>query len=105
MCRMMGGKMATIEIRPQPKQEAFLSSPADVCIYGGSAGGGKTWALIYDFLKHYRNLGFGSVLFRRTLPEHKRQGGPWDESMKLYPLFGAVPNTRSEEHTSELQSR
>lgn len=87
--------MATIEIRPQPRQEAFLSSPADVCIYGGAAGGGKTWALIYDFLKHYRNPGFGSVLFRRTLPEHKRQGGPWDESMSMYPLFGAVPNTSS----------
>ena len=95
MFRMMGGKMATIEIRPQPRQEAFLSSPADVCIYGGAAGGGKTWALIYDFLKHYRNPGFGSVLFRRTLPEHKRQGGPWDESMGMYPLFGAVPNTSS----------
>lgn len=87
--------MARIEIRPQPKQEAFLSSPADVCIYGGSAGGGKTWALVYDFLKHYQNPKFGSVLFRRTLPEHKRQGGPWDESMNLYPLFGAQPNTSS----------
>lgn len=29
----------TIEIRPQPgPQEAFLSSPADIAIYGGAAG-------------------------------------------------------------------
>jgi hypothetical protein len=63
MCRRMGGeRRAVTKLRPQPKQEAFLSSPADVCIYGGSAGGGKTWALIYDFLKHYRNPKFGSVL-------------------------------------------
>lgn len=27
-------------IRPQPKQEEFLSSPADIVIYGGAAGGG-----------------------------------------------------------------
>lgn len=27
-------------IRPQPKQEEFLSSPADLVIYGGAAGGG-----------------------------------------------------------------
>lgn len=26
-------------IKPQPKQEQFLSSPADLVIYGGAAGG------------------------------------------------------------------
>lgn len=26
-------------IRPQPTQEIFLSSPADIAIFGGSAGG------------------------------------------------------------------
>lgn len=29
-----------IEFRPQPRQEAFLSSPADIVVYGGAAGGG-----------------------------------------------------------------
>ena len=33
-----------IIIRPQKgKQELFLRSPADICIYGGAAGGGKTF--------------------------------------------------------------
>jgi len=33
--------MSVLEIRPQPgPQVAFLSSPADVVIYGGAAGGG-----------------------------------------------------------------
>ena len=27
-------------IQPQPKQEEFLSNPADIAIYGGAAGGG-----------------------------------------------------------------
>lgn len=27
-------------IRPQPKQEEFLSNPADIIVYGGAAGGG-----------------------------------------------------------------
>ncbi len=33
--------------RPQEgPQEAFLSSPADIVIYGGAAGGGKSYALL-----------------------------------------------------------
>lgn len=28
-----------VVIKPQPKQEQFLSSPADIVIYGGAAGG------------------------------------------------------------------
>jgi hypothetical protein len=34
-----------IELRPQPgPQEMFLSTPADIAIYGGAAGGGKSSA-------------------------------------------------------------
>jgi len=29
-----------IEIRPQKRQELFSASPADIAIFGGSAGGG-----------------------------------------------------------------
>lgn len=29
-----------VVIRPQPKQEEFLSNSADLIIYGGAAGGG-----------------------------------------------------------------
>ncbi len=52
---------------PQPgPQAAFLASPADIAIYGGAAGGGKTWALLMEPLRHVRNPGFGAVIFRRT---------------------------------------
>jgi hypothetical protein len=30
---------ARTEIKPQPKQEAFLSNSADIVIFGGAAGG------------------------------------------------------------------
>lgn len=81
----------TIEIKAQPKQEAFLSNPADIVIFGGSAGGGKTWALLLEPLRHYRNADFGAVCFRRTYPEITNEGALWDESENIYPLFGAKP--------------
>lgn len=79
-------------IRPQPgPQESFLASPADIAIYGGGAGGGKTWALLLEPLRHVANPGFGAVFFRRTTVQIRNEGGLWDESAKLYPSVGASP--------------
>lgn len=78
--------------KPQPgPQEAFLKSEADVVIFGGSAGGGKTWALLMQPLKHMGNSQFGGVIFRRTSPQIRNQGGLWDESTLIYPLLNAEP--------------
>ena len=79
-----------IEIRPQAgRQESFLSSPADIVIYGGSAGGGKTWGLLLDPLRDIDVAGFNAVIFRRTYAEVTKAGGLWDESEKLYRYIGA----------------
>ena len=83
--------MSKVEIRPQPKQEIFLSSSADIVIFGGSAGGGKTWSLLLEPLRHAKNSGFGAVCFRRTYPEITNEGALWDESENIYPLLGAKP--------------
>lgn len=84
--------MALIEIRPQPRQEQFLSSSADIVIYGGSAGGGKTFACLIEPLRHIHNPRFGAVIFRRTYPEITKEGGMWDEAKALYEQLGAVSN-------------
>lgn len=87
---------ATI-IRPHAgPQECFLATAADIAIYGGAAGGGKSWALLAEALRHVANPGYGSVIFRRTSPEITAEGGLWDESVKLYPQLGATP--RISEH-------
>lgn len=79
-------------IRPQPgPQEAFLASAADIAIYGGAAGGGKTFGLLLEPTRHSANADFGAVIFRRTTVQVRNEGGLWDESAKLYPDLGAEP--------------
>lgn len=87
--------MATInkiKIGPQPgPQTAFLSTKADICIYGGSAGSGKSAALLIEPLRHLENPLFSAVAFRRTSPQITNPGGLWDESLKFYSPLGATP--------------
>ena len=74
--------------QPGP-QRLFRKSRADIAIYGGAAGGGKSWSLLTEPLQHVDNGNFGAVIFRRTNPEITNEGGLWDESVKLYPLLQA----------------
>jgi len=79
-------------VKPQPgPQEQFLASSADIAIYGGAAGGGKSYALLLEGLRHIDNADFGAVIFRRTLVDVKKQGSLFDTSLPLYGQFGAKP--------------
>jgi hypothetical protein len=86
-------------ITPQPGfQTDFLSSPADIAIGGGSAGAGKTHALLMEVVRNINVPRFSSVIFRRTYPQIKAAGGLWDSSMELYgPLSNAKPNETGHE--------
>ena len=81
---------ATISAQPGPQTD-FLRSPADICIYGGAAGGGKTVGLIFEPLRHAtRVANFTAVFFRRSTPQITNPGGLWDESQKFYPRLGGI---------------
>lgn len=79
-------------IRPQEGyQMKALSSMADIVIGGGAAGAGKTFTLLLDPLRDIETKGFGGVIFRRTTPQIRNQGGLWDTSMNIYVHAGGTP--------------
>lgn len=81
-----------LEFGPQPgPQTLFLESTADIVFYGGAAGGGKTYALLLETLRHWDNPQFGSVIFRRNSVQVRNEGGLWDESTAIFSHFGAHP--------------
>lgn len=67
----------------------FISCSADIALYGGAAGSGKSFAILLDLLAHIHNPDFRAVLFRRTSPQITNPGGLWDQSERIYSLIGA----------------
>jgi predicted phage terminase large subunit-like protein len=82
--------MKVITPNPGP-QEQFLGSPADITIFGGAAGGGKSYALLMECLRYIDNSEFGAIIFRRTSKQVLAEGGLWYVSQQLYRSVGGVP--------------
>lgn len=72
-------------IRPQKgPQEKFLATNADIAIYGGAAGGGKTYAILMEPLRYIYTKGYRAVIFRKNFNQIFASGGIWDESQEMY---------------------
>ena len=79
-------------IRPQlGPQESFLASTADIALYGGQAGGGKTWSVLMEATRHIANPGFRAIFFRKTRPQIRALGGLWDTSVRIFPSLRGSP--------------
>ncbi|MEI6865553.1 terminase family protein [Flavicella sp.] len=93
-------------IQPQKGYQMMsLASSADIVIGGGAAGVGKTFSLLLEPLRHKDVSDFGGVIFRRTSPQIKAQGGLWDTSMSLYSLLDATPKETNSSWTFSSGAR
>lgn len=74
-------------------QTKYLKSSADICIYGGAAGSGKTFAVLLEPIFHLHVPDFRAVIFRRNSTMVRNPGGLWDTSMQIYanPRIAGVP--------------
>lgn len=85
----MSPETKTYTAQPGP-QLAFLASPAHICIYGGAAGGGKTFGLLLDAMRYCGTTpGYVAIIFRRTYPEIMDAGGLIDKADPVYLGSGA----------------
>ena len=57
------------------KQQAFMCMPHREVLYGGAAGGAKTWALLMAALQYVDVPGYSALILRRSYPELSKAEG------------------------------
>jgi len=56
----------------------------DIIIYGGQAGGGKSFSALLHHLKYINDPNYRGLVIRRTTPMLMKPGAIWDEAKALY---------------------
>jgi len=80
-------------------QTAFLASSEREVLYGGAAGGGKSFAMLADPLRGLNDPNFSGLLVRHTTEELREL---IQKSQELYPK--AIPNIKWSERKSQWTS-
>jgi predicted phage terminase large subunit-like protein len=92
-------------IQAQPgRQSQFLSSTADITVYGGGAGGGKSFGLEIEALRNIGNGDYGAVIFRQSYADIVKEGGLWDEAKGIYCSLTNPPAVNEANHTFTFAS-
>ncbi len=67
--------------QPTAKQLAFLMLPHEEALFGGSAGGGKSDALLMAALQYVDVPSYSAVIFRKSFADLKKRGALIDRSL------------------------
>jgi predicted phage terminase large subunit-like protein len=75
--------------KPLPKQALAIACPADIVLFGGAVGGGKTDCLIGKWVAHAMQYGVwaAGLIVRRSMPELREV---MKRCTRLFPKLGAV---------------
>lgn len=73
-------------------QQAAWESKANILIYGGGAGGGKSFYAIADALRGIEEPRYNALLLQRTIAQAKKPGSLVGEAVSLYSQYGARVN-------------
>ena len=65
-------------------QRDFINSTSTITLYHGSAGGGKTFAIILNMVKFAAMQNSTIVLFRKNSTQIKSGGGVWQEAVPIF---------------------
>jgi len=77
----LAGKRILFEPNPGPQTD-FLAAPEKDVLYGGAAGGGKSYAMLVDPLRYAHREQHRALILRRSMPELREL---IDKSRELYP--------------------
>ena len=88
--------MSNVIWKPQPKQAIFMSRPEKEVLYGGSAGGGKSEALVIEALRQVHIPHYRAIIFRKTTPQLRELV---DKSIKYYSVLYPKARYNISEHT------
>lgn len=82
--------MSRTEYQAQPgPQTVFQRSNADIAIFGGEAGCGKSYIELLEAARWCKKPLYRAGIFRRHITDVTKSGGLWDEACGLYPKLGA----------------
>ena len=65
-------------------QQNFLESNSTITLYSGSAGAGKTFAIIISLVRYALEKNSTIAVFRRTSTQLRQNGGIWQETCHIF---------------------